>query len=231
MKKATVYDLPTRLFHWSFAGLFVAAFAIAQLVDDESSLFSHHMMLGLILAALVLVRLAWGLTGSRYARFSSFPLNPRSLFEYFRDLPRGKERIFFGHNPASAWAAVLMMGLALGLGVTGFLMATGRKEAFEDVHELLANGFAFVAAAHVVGVILHGLRHRDGLALSIIHGKKDRTGDAMPLARSHRLAAMTMAGLVGLFAFHVYRNYDPARSTTRVFGVTLQLAETDEAAD
>ena len=35
MNAVRVYDLPTRVFHWSFAGLFVAAYAIANLVDDE----------------------------------------------------------------------------------------------------------------------------------------------------------------------------------------------------
>ena len=47
MKKISVYDLPTRFFHWLFASLFIAAFAIAKTVDDESPLFSYHMLAGL----------------------------------------------------------------------------------------------------------------------------------------------------------------------------------------
>lgn len=35
MTAVRVYDLPTRVFHWAFAGLFVAAYAIANLMDDE----------------------------------------------------------------------------------------------------------------------------------------------------------------------------------------------------
>ena len=35
MSTTVVYDWPTRLFHWMFAGLFVIAFAIANLLDDD----------------------------------------------------------------------------------------------------------------------------------------------------------------------------------------------------
>jgi cytochrome b len=225
MNKAKVYDLPTRVFHWLFAGLFIAAFGIAQLTDDESPWFSQHMLLGLILVVTTMLRIIWGVVGSRYARFSSFPLNLGRLIEYLRATFTTKGKAYFAHNPASAWAAVMMMGLSLGLGVTGYLMAGGQKETFEDIHELMANAFAFVAVAHVAGVVLHSLRHRDGIALSMIHGQKNRVGEASPIANSHRLAAMAMAGVVGLFAFHVYKNYDAAQATTSVFGVKLQLGE------
>ena len=54
MNKTKVYDAPTRLFHWLFAGLFLGAFAIAKLTDDESAFFSQHMLLGMLLTALTL---------------------------------------------------------------------------------------------------------------------------------------------------------------------------------
>jgi cytochrome b len=229
MDKAKVYDLPTRLFHWLFAGIFVAAYAIAKLVDGESAWFSQHMLLGLILFVTTLLRVVWGIFGSKYARFSSFPLSPLRLVEYFRDILSTKGGSYFAHNPASAWAAVAMIVLALGLGVTGYLMASGQKETFEDIHELMANAFAFVVVAHVAGVVLHSLRHRDGIALSMIHGRKDNKEGASPLAKSHSLVAIGMAGIVGLFAFHTYKNYDAAQATTSVFGVKLQLGENDSA--
>lgn len=227
MQKAKVYDLPTRLFHGLFAVLFVTAFAIAKQVDDESPWFSQHMLLGLTLFVVATLRIVWGVVGSRYARFSSFPLNPMALVEYFRDILSGQGRRYFGHNPASAWAALAMIGLSLGLGLTGYLMSTGAKEDFEDVHELMANAFAFVVVAHIAGVILHGLRHQDGIAFSMIHGQKDSVEGAAPIPHSHPLWAMAMAGLVGLFAFHIYKNYDPIQSTTRVLGVSLQLGENE----
>lgn len=154
MEKAKAYDLPTRLFHWMFAALFVSAFAIAKLTDDESSWFSQHMLLGLILFFVTTLRVIWGFVGSRYARFSSLPLQPGRLVEYFKAVLTGKGKTYFGHNPASAWAAVIMIALALGLGITGYLMSTGQKEQFEDIHELFANASIFVVIGHIAGVLL-----------------------------------------------------------------------------
>lgn len=227
MNKTKVYDLPTRLFHWLFAGLFVGAYAFASFVDDDSPWFSHHMLLGLILGCITVLRIVWGLIGSKYARFTSFSLNPVFLFRYFRGILAAEGGRQLGHNPASAWAALVMIALALGLGLTGFLMASGQKETFEDLHELMANAFAFVVVAHIAGVILHQFRHRDGIALSMIHGKKENTGGGTGIEKSHRLAAIAMAGIVGLFAFHVYKNYDASQGTTNVFGMKLQLGENE----
>lgn len=227
MNKIKVYDLPTRLFHLVFAVLFLAAFAFAKLADDESPFFSQHMLLGLILGCVALLRVVWGLIGTKYARFASFPLNPVQLARYFRDLITANGERHIARNPASAWAALIMIGLALGLGITGYLMAIGQKEVYEDLHELLANAFAFVVVAHIAGVILHQVRHRDGIALSMFHGKKENIDKGSGIDSSHRFVAMGMAGIVGLFAFHIYKNFDASQASTSVFGVRLQLGESE----
>lgn len=231
MNKAKAYDLPTRLTHWLFAGLFIGAYSIAKLTDDESPWFSQHMLFGLILTCVTLTRVVWGLVGSRYARFSGLPLHPKSLITYFKEILTASGKRYFGHNPASAWATVAMIALALGLGATGYQMATGQKEAFEDIHELMANAFAFVVVAHIAGLILHTLRHRDGIAGSMFHGNKELTSDAPALKQTHPIPAMIMAGVIGLFAFQLYKNYDAQLSTTRLFGVTLQLGESEYSSE
>ena len=63
----------------------------------------------------------------------------------------------------------------------------------------------------------------------MIHGMKDNKEGASPIASSHRWVAMGMAGIIGLFAFHTYKNYDAAQATTNVFGVELQLGESESA--
>lgn len=231
MEKTLVYDLPTRLFHWLFAGLFVTAFAIAKILGDDSPWFSHHMLLGLILAALTTLRLAWGVVGSHHARFSSLPLSPSLLIEYFRGVLTNKGKKYLGHNPASAWSAIGMMGLAMGLGLTGFLMSQGYKSALEDLHELMANAFVLIAVAHVAGIILHSLQHRDSIAWSMIHGQKQSQPGSFVQVNKHPLPALIMASALGLFAFQVYKNYDAGQSTTSLFGITLQLGESDHKND
>ncbi|MEX2605298.1 MAG: cytochrome b/b6 domain-containing protein, partial [Gracilimonas sp.] len=70
--KTTVYDWPTRIFHWLFAFLFLGAYLIVEIVDDENPLFTLHMMAGLTIGFMLILRIFWGFAGTTYARFSSF---------------------------------------------------------------------------------------------------------------------------------------------------------------
>ena len=223
-----VYDLPTRLFHLLFAAAFIAAFTIAN-VSEDSPAFPYHMLAGALLAALVILRVIWGLVGTRHARFASFELNPGRLVHYFRAMFGGDKRKWAGHNPASSWAALIMMALGAGLAITGVLMINGR-EKYEDLHELLANAFLATALLHVAGVIVHQLRHRDGFALSMVDGRK-QAAEADGIARTRPVAGLVLIAIVGALAFYLLRGFDAATGTLQAFGTTFQLndAEGDEA--
>jgi len=227
MRNQLVYDLPTRVFHWLFAGLFIVAFLIAKTVDDEAPAYAYHMLAGLMLGFTVLLRLIWGFVGTKHARFSSFALHPGELALYFIGIVTGDRRKWPGHNPASSWAALTMFALALGLGVTGYLMASGHKETFEDLHELLANGFLVVVLLHVAGVVLHALRHRDGIALSMVDGAKSDVAMAESISGSRPAVAILFVGLVATFGVHLARNFDPQTHTLKFFGSTLQMGENE----
>lgn len=228
MKNTKVYDLPTRFLHWLFAGLFLGAFLIAKTVDDDSWLFSYHMLMGLTLVMVASLRIIWGFVGTEHARFRSFPLKPARLAEYFKSILFSRGNIYSGHNPASAWATVVMLSLALGLGVTGYLMSNGGGEILEEAHEILAHAFAFVVVAHIAGLILHTLRHRDGIAWSMISGNKEVSGEVRAIQKTRPVAALGFAVVVGIFAFQVYSNYDPAQGATNVLGVQVLLGEGEQ---
>lgn len=228
MRNRLIYDLPTRFFHWLFAGLFIAAFLITKTVDDESPVFSYHMLAGLLLAFTVLLRIVWGVVGSKHSRFSSFALHPKELVAYFTGILSGDKRKWAGHNPASSWATLAMLALSLGLGLTGYLMASGQKETFEDIHELLANGFLVVVLMHIAGVVLHALRHRDRIAMTMIDGAKSDIPQTEAISNSRPAIALLFVGLVTTFALHLAKNFDSQKQTLNFFGTTLQLGENDE---
>ncbi len=226
-----VYDLPTRLFHWIFALLFVGAFFIAKTIDDDSAVFSYHMMLGLALGLAAALRVIWGFVGSRYARFSSFDLNPSALLAYFANLFTGGGERKLGHNPASSWSALAMIVLALGLAITGVLMAQGGKETYEDIHELLANSFVLVVLAHIAGIVLHTLRHRDGIGLSMLHGRKRSVGGEAGIVSNYPLVALAFVGIMTVFGIAMANGYDPTTRNLQLFGSTLQLGESEDGKD
>ena len=228
MKKQLIYDLPMRLFHWIFASLFIVAFLVAKTVDDESATFSYHMLAGFLLVFIVMLRAVWGFVGSRYARFSSFALHPKELISYFSAIFLGEKRIWIGHNPASSWASLAMMVLTFGLGPTGYLMANGQKETFEDIHELLANALLIVVLFHVAGVALHSLRHRDGIANSMLSGKKDNLLEADSISSSQPIEAILFVGLVTIMSLYLFQNFNRHNRTLSLFGTTLQLGENEE---
>ncbi len=230
MRTHLVYDLPTRLFHWLFAGSFIGAYLIASTVSEESASFPLHMLLGLGLCFLVVLRLVWGLVGTRNARFSSFALKPRDLLDYFRSIATGKGgKVWGGHNPASSWAAIIMLALAAGLGITGLAMTVGGDpEGLEEVHELLANAFLAVALLHIAGVALHTVRHRDGFPLSMVDGHKDLPDGRDTIPASRMAVGLTLLVLAGSFGVYIATHYTPASGKLELFGQTLQLAEVDE---
>jgi len=225
MRTTLVYDLPTRLFHWLFVFFFLSSFVIAKTVDDESILFSYHMISGLLLGGLIVWRVFWGLIGTRHARWSGFKLNPLELKEYFLGLLSGSKKRWSGHNPASSWAAVVMMVLGFALAVSGYLMSIGYKESLEDSHELLANAFIVVAILHVAGVIFHSLRHQEALPLSMIDGKKDlfEKNEAIPSTRPG--AAFVFIMMLFLSTMYLVSRFDSQERTLSLFGQTLELGD------
>lgn len=227
MKRETlVWDLPTRLFHVLLAGTFLGAYAVALTVDDESPRFAVHMLLGGLAAFAVALRVVWGFVGSRYARFASFLPGGRALVAYLRGLfERAPATAALGHNPASSVVIFGMLAAVLGTALSGALMGS-YGEAFEEVHEVFAHGTFALAAVHVAGVIVHVLRHRDGLVLGMIDGKK--VGPSSEAIRSsHPLVAAAFIGLTALWGVALVRNYDGARGTVTLplIGATLTLGE------
>jgi len=231
MKRLLVWDLPVRLFHVLLAVSFIAAFAIAQLVDDDSTLYSAHMLLGLFMAHLVLLRLIWGFVGTRHARFSDFLFGPRAVLTYLRDAVRGRARRHAGHNPGTAVAAFAIFALVIGLAVTGVLMGQGHKEA-EGVHEVLAYALLVTVIAHLVGVALHTFHQRENITLSMIDGKREvEPGASIPGARP--VVGLAFLALVAVVGWHLASSFDPVtrRLDLPIFSAPLQLGEVEDEHD
>jgi cytochrome b len=69
LKTILVWDIPTRLFHWSLALLFGLQFVTGSLGDDWLVI---HSYLGYTTLVLIVFRIFWGIWGGHWSRFSSF---------------------------------------------------------------------------------------------------------------------------------------------------------------
>jgi cytochrome b len=168
IERILVWDVPTRVFHWSLVLSFCGAF-----VTSESDRYRDvHVMLGYTVLGLVAFRLLWGFIGGRYARFSSFLFKPGDVIAYVLSLVRGGAQRYVGHNPAGSVAIWLLLGLALASGATG-LLALQDSEAMEELHEGLSFAMLAVVVMHIAGVIVSSFLHRENLVRSMVTGIKE----------------------------------------------------------
>ena len=110
-----VWDLPTRLFHWTLVVCIVGLIATAQIGGNA---MNWHFRFGYGVLTLLLFRLVWGFVGGRWSRFSAFLYSPASLLRYLRGQPDGRH--LMGHNPLGAlsvFAILTMLLLQVGTGL------------------------------------------------------------------------------------------------------------------
>lgn len=226
--KTLIWDLPTRLFHWLLAGGFLIAAFIALVLGDDSRLFPYHAIIGLIIGLMVLMRIIWGVIGSRYALFSSFAFDSNEVVAYVKGILRGESRHYIGHNPAGAWAIFAMLFLLVGLTITGLLLSFG-NELVKDIHELFANVMVLVVALHILGVIVHVVRHRENIVASMFDGKKVADVEA-GIQSPHFIAAIIFCAVCVSWSYGLFSNYDSTTQTTKlpIVGWTVQLGEIED---
>ena len=151
----------------------MASFGLAW--ATSSSRDATHQWIGLCAAALMAFRLLWGFAGSHYARFTQFIRGPQTTINYLLAIIKNTERRYIGHNPAGG-----MMVLALLFGVsstalTGYLMTTDAwygEDSMQITHSIFAYGVVCLVIAHVGGVILASIRHKENLIRAMVTGNK-----------------------------------------------------------
>jgi len=177
-----VWDLPTRVFHWTLVICFFSAMA----TGDPDRFRDLHVYFGYVVLGLICFRIFWGLAGSRYARFKSFLYGPRAAIAYFADVMGARADRHIGHNPTGSVGIYLLLALGLVICVTG-IVTLGAEEAqgvfktladrplgeFTRVlHEVLAWLMLALVLVHIGGVVIESLVHRENLAKAMFTGHK-----------------------------------------------------------
>lgn len=226
-RKIMVWDLPVRLFHLLLATGFLGSYLIAKGMGEDSQSFPYHSMIGMTLALMVLLRLIWGIVGTRWAKFSGLHLWPSEIYDYFRGVLSSQGKGYVGHNPATSVMMLVMFVLVLALGWTGYQKATGAGS--ESIHGTLANVTLALVAFHVVGVIIHSVRKRDGIIPGMVHGHK-RGDPADAIQGPRALAGVAFFAVIGFFFGSLATSFDATTQSTKwpIVGTRLPLGESEQ---
>lgn len=211
--KIRVWDLPTRLFHWTLVICVIGLVVTGQI---GGAAMDWHFRLGYTVLTLLLFRLVWGLVGGHWSRFSSFLFSPASVMRYLRGQSSVEHTT--GHNPlgaGSVLAMLLFLLLQVGTGlVSDDEIATNGPLSRFVSSSLVSKATAYhtevgkvillvLIALHVAAILFYFWRKRENLVRPMLLGDKV-VSQPVPAsrddARSRALAVLLLALGAGLVA-------------------------------
>lgn len=177
-RTVTVWDFPTRIFHWAFAVAVIIAFVSSE---ADGSAFWIHVYSGTLLLGFIVFRAIWGVIGSRYAQFGDFVHGPAKVSDYAQRLMTFRPPHSVGHNPLGGWMVMALLGIVLLAVLTGMMtredgyvgpLSHIAGGIFGEAHEGVGTFVMVLVGAHVIGVVVHGLISRENLPRAMITGFK-----------------------------------------------------------
>ncbi|WP_299195400.1 cytochrome b/b6 domain-containing protein [uncultured Amphritea sp.] len=102
-EKVYVWDKFVRSFHWSLVALFAISYVSAEEIEWL------HVYSGYTIAGLVVLRLIWGVIGTRHARFTDFVPSVSVTKAYISGIRSGKPKHYLGHNPLGGLMVVAFL--------------------------------------------------------------------------------------------------------------------------
>jgi cytochrome b len=220
--RVRIWDLPTRLFHWSLTVCFVGLLLTGTL-GGEAMVF--HFRFGYSVLALLLFRFVWGFLGGRWSRFNSFWFSPKVSLAYFKRPP--PPHVMAGHSPLAAMSIFallffLSMQIASGLvsddeisfaGPLTHLVSNATVSLATQYHTELGRWILLALVGLHLCALLFYTRRKHQLVSAMIHGDKLLT-TASPSSRDD--ARSRWLALV-IFAFCVAVVYGVASLRLTVF--------------
>jgi cytochrome b len=187
-KKIPVWDLPTRLFHWTLVATFLFSWWSA-----ENRYMEWHIRSGICVLALIVFRLIWGFVGSSTARFKNFVRTPAYVIRYA--LSPKESSHMPGHNPLGGYSVIAILliftvqvstGLiaididGLDSGPLSYMVTFEQGRTASEVHRFTFNFLLIASSIHVIAISFYFLGCGKNLVLPMIVGKAPVKDEATP---------------------------------------------------
>ena len=212
LHKVRVWDLPTRVFHWTLVLCIVGLFITGNVGGNA---MVWHFRIGLTVLALLLFRLVWGLVGGRWSRFASFIYSPRSIINYLKG--NGKPEHSVGHTPTGAGSVFAL--LAILLAQVGSGLISDDEIAFAGPLTRFVSGATVNLATnyhknigkwiilalvilHIAAIVFYLLR-KQNLIKPMLHGDK-QLAVAVPASRDDATSRMMALAIFGICVAFVW---------------------------
>ncbi len=219
-KKDYVYVWPsyTRVIHW----LIAFSFTISFILSFYENLLNLHVAIGIVFGLMLVYRIFWGFIGPRYATFNTFKLNLSQLIFYFQEKIQNRYReIPAGHNPASSWYTLIVLGCGSIISITGLLIygiQEGKgylgflndhyymySDILLNIHIYASYTLLIWAIIHISGVLVEQFYHKTSMVFAMITGYKKAKGeDSHPGQYKNGLTYIFL--FISLFVFYVSTN-------------------------
>ena len=198
-----VWDLPTRIFHWS-----IVLLVFASWLTNRLNQMDLHFLSGYTLMGLLIFRLIWGVLGSETSRFRDFLSTPADAFDHLRHLFVRELDQEVGHNAAGAWMVLALLALLVVQVVTGLcsnddVMMEGPlakyvgkdlSDRLGTIHSINFKLIELAVLAHVCAVLAYAVFKRQNLVWPMITGiKRLPASIRAPRMASPLLAATAIA--------------------------------------
>ncbi len=195
-RRTRIWDLPTRLFHWSLATCVAGA-----VVSIKAGSIDWHMRFGYAVLTLVLFRILWGFAGSRYAQFSHFLRGPGDVLAYVG----GRLKHVGGHNPLGA-LSVLALLLVLLAQASGGLFANDGSFTEGPLAKLVSGSLSnristlhrwgewpiyALVLLHLIAIVFYTFFKQEPLTGAMLHGDRE-----LPVEPAQDDAALRLRGLL-----------------------------------
>lgn len=183
--------------------------------EEGGTAFTVHQWSGCAILSLLLFRLAWGVVGGEYARFSQFVHGPARVLAALRELLSPAALARPGHNPLGAWMVLAFLLTLLVQTVTGLFanddimndgplmehISKDLSDTLSGVHELNFGILLALIGVHVLAIVYHRLRKGERLTRAMFTGYQT-VSLTPPAARraSNWLALVLLAASAGMVA-------------------------------